>query len=199
MATESDSTTVEVLITENEVAVVESDGTEVLISHTDTVLEIFTEVADHGLLLGLADDDHPQYVSVSSSRTITAVHTFVNGFVSLDNLSATSVEFPLDPFTSSISSHKVVLLTDAPLQLLDSTLAVSAKYLITATDGTDFESTEIMVVVKDGIPYYTEFGKVATSSDLSLYSLSVSSGNLELYSSPNISGVTYVIVRTLIR
>lgn len=199
MAAESDSTTVEVLITENEVAVVESDGTEVLISHTDTVLEILTDVADHGLLLGLSDDDHPQYVSVSSSRTITAVHTFVNGFVSLDNLSATSVEFPLDPFTSSISSHKVVLLTDAPLQLLDSTPAVSAKYLITATDGTDFESTEIMVVVKDGVPYYTEFGKVATSSDLSLYSLSVSSGNLELYSSPNISGVTYVIVRTLIR
>lgn len=199
MTTESDATTVEVLITENEVAVIESDGTEVVITQTETLLDIFTDVSDHGFLIGLTDDDHPQYVSVSSNRTITAVHTFVNGFVSLDGLSVTSLEFPLDSVTSSISSHKVVLLTDAPSQLLDSTPAISAKYLITATDGTDYESTEIMVVVKNDTAYFTEFGKVSTSDDLSSYSLSVVSGSLELYASPTISGITYAIVRTLIQ
>lgn len=33
-------------------------------------------VTDHGLLTGLADDDHAQYVHNSNARTVTAVHTF---------------------------------------------------------------------------------------------------------------------------
>ena len=31
---------------------------------------------DHGLLLGLGDDDHEQYVHTSAPRTITGQHTF---------------------------------------------------------------------------------------------------------------------------
>ena len=34
--------------------------------------------ADHGALSGLADDDHAQYVHVSTARTISALHTFSN-------------------------------------------------------------------------------------------------------------------------
>jgi len=33
-------------------------------------------VVDHGGLLGLGDDDHGQYVHISSARTITAQHQF---------------------------------------------------------------------------------------------------------------------------
>lgn len=31
---------------------------------------------DHGLLSGLGDDDHPQYIHISEARSITATHTF---------------------------------------------------------------------------------------------------------------------------
>ena len=31
---------------------------------------------DHGDLVGLDSDDHPQYVHLTTARTITAVHTF---------------------------------------------------------------------------------------------------------------------------
>ena len=35
---------------------------------------------DHGNLYGLADDDHSQYVHIDNARTVSAVHTFANGF-----------------------------------------------------------------------------------------------------------------------
>jgi hypothetical protein len=43
-------------------------------------------VSDHGGLLGLTDDDHPQYVHISENRTITASHTFSNGLISNSNI-----------------------------------------------------------------------------------------------------------------
>lgn len=36
-------------------------------------------VYDHGELTGLLDDDHPQYVHISTPRTITTTHTLTNG------------------------------------------------------------------------------------------------------------------------
>ncbi len=36
-------------------------------------------IDDHGDLDGLEDDDHEQYVHLSSARTVTAVHTFNPG------------------------------------------------------------------------------------------------------------------------
>src|SRR4030042_3667112 len=41
------------------------------------VQEVIPEYpADHGNLLGLSDDDHSQYVHISTDRTISAQHTF---------------------------------------------------------------------------------------------------------------------------
>jgi hypothetical protein len=49
---------------------------------------------DHGLLFGLGDDDHHQYLHIDTARTITANHTFTNGLtISSGLLSATSGSF----------------------------------------------------------------------------------------------------------
>ena len=45
-----------------------------------------TPVSDHGLLTGLGDDDHLQYVHISESRTITASHT-ISGTLTISNTS----------------------------------------------------------------------------------------------------------------
>jgi len=47
-------------------------------SHIDTVTGLTQN--DHGSLYGLADDDHSQYVHIDNARTISAVHTFTDGF-----------------------------------------------------------------------------------------------------------------------
>jgi hypothetical protein len=43
-----------------------------------------TAVSDHGLLTGLSDDDHLQYVHISENRTITASHT-IEGTLNITN------------------------------------------------------------------------------------------------------------------
>jgi hypothetical protein len=65
---------------------------------------------DHGLLFGLGDDDHSQYVHINTARTISANHTFTNGLtISSGLLSATSGNFTsslqLNGTNVSISGH----------------------------------------------------------------------------------------------
>ena len=49
---------------------------------------------DHGLLFGLGDDDHNQYIHINTSRTVEANHTFTNGLtISSGLLSAASGNF----------------------------------------------------------------------------------------------------------
>ena len=49
-----------------------------------------TPVSDHGLLTGLGDDDHLQYVHVSENRTISASHT-ISGTLTISNTSNTAL------------------------------------------------------------------------------------------------------------
>jgi hypothetical protein len=49
-----------------------------------------TPVSDHGLLTGLGDDDHLQYVHVSENRSITASHT-ISGTLTISNTSNTAL------------------------------------------------------------------------------------------------------------
>ena len=49
-----------------------------------------TPVSDHGLLTGLGDDDHLQYVHISENRTISASHT-ISGTLTISNTSNTAL------------------------------------------------------------------------------------------------------------
>ncbi|NDB57175.1 hypothetical protein EB001_01805 [bacterium] len=65
---------------------------------------------DHGLLFGLGDDDHSQYIHIDNARTISANHTFTNGLtISSGLLSATSGNFTsslqLNGTNVSVSGH----------------------------------------------------------------------------------------------
>jgi hypothetical protein len=48
---------------------------------------------DHGLLSGLGDDDHLQYVHISENRTITASHT-ISGTLSITNTGTSALTIP---------------------------------------------------------------------------------------------------------
>jgi hypothetical protein len=55
--------------------VVSFDDSQFTVDANGFVQFISNSTIDHGDLLGLADDDHTQYVHISNARTITAVHT----------------------------------------------------------------------------------------------------------------------------
>jgi hypothetical protein len=65
---------------------------------------------DHGLLFGLGDDDHSQYLHINTARTVEANHTFTNGLtISGGSLSAASGNFTsslqLNGTNVSVSGH----------------------------------------------------------------------------------------------
>jgi hypothetical protein len=65
---------------------------------------------DHGLLFGLGDDDHSQYLHINTARTVEANHTFTNGLtISSGLLSAASGNFTsslqLNGTNVSVSGH----------------------------------------------------------------------------------------------
>jgi hypothetical protein len=59
--------------------VVSFDDSQFTVDANGFVQFVTNSTIDHGDLLGLADDDHTQYVHISNARTIDAVHTFNPG------------------------------------------------------------------------------------------------------------------------
>lgn len=80
---------------------------------------------DHGLLFGLGDDDHSQYLHINTARTVEANHTFTNGLtISGGLLSAASGNFTSLTVNStgvSLNGH-----THTASQITDFNSAVNA-------------------------------------------------------------------------
>lgn len=80
----------------------DSDYTNVpkcsLLSILDIRVSVISTIAgvtqnDHGILFGLGDDDHSQYVHIDNARTINGIHTFQNGLTSNGLISSSSGNF----------------------------------------------------------------------------------------------------------
>lgn len=87
--------------------------------------------SDHGLLSGLGDDDHAQYLHIENARTVTASHTF-SGIQAFANITVSgSMIGNLTGQVSDISNHSINALYD-----VDTTNATVNSTLI--WDGTKF-------------------------------------------------------------
>jgi len=106
-----------------------------------------TIASDHGLLSGLGDDDHLQYVHVSEDRTITASHT-ISGTLDITN-------------TTSSTSAATGALTVTGGVGIGENLYVGGDFYVTGN--TTFLDTQNLQVEDKNI----EIGKVASPSDTS--------------------------------
>jgi hypothetical protein len=71
--------------------------------------------SDHGLLSGLGDDDHAQYLHIENARTVAASHTF-SGIQSFANITVSgSMVGNLTGQVSDISNHSVNALSDVDI------------------------------------------------------------------------------------
>lgn len=158
-----------------------------------------TPVGDHGGLLGLTDDDHPQYVSVSVPRTITASHTFTNGLSSSGPITASSFTVSGGSALGLFDVVEVLLETTTSAQQLDSTQASAIKYMIRADDQSNADSTEIMALLDGTTVNFVEYGRIGTSgTDLAEYSVTQSAGNIVLRATPASANTTFHIIKTVI-
>ena len=96
-----------------------------------------TPVSDHGALLGLSDDDHTQYVHISSNRNITATHTFTNGLVSNANISTSGLLVNSVEIDTSNSSTGQSLVFDGT-KFAPSTVSVGGSNLDGGSPDSDY-------------------------------------------------------------
>jgi hypothetical protein len=113
---------------------------------------------------------------------------FANGVISL-------------PEQSAFYNNTTTFSTNTNDQILDSFNAVvyrTAKYLIQGIDGSDVQSTEVILTHNDTDVYISEYGTIGSANTLYTVSGSLLSGIVSLTVSPTNSDTTFDFVRTSI-
>lgn len=148
-------------------------------------------VNDHGLMTGLDDDDHLQYLHISNDRGAITANIETNGSVTAD-------KFYNGGFTELTTSFASLSTVTAD-QNIDISSGKCIKYLILAENDSARESTEILATVKLSSINYTEYGKVSSSgNDLATYDVVLSGGNINLNVTPNYINTSFTIFKTII-
>lgn len=86
-------------------------------------------------------------------------------------------------------------------QVLDSISAStyrSVRYQISITSGTDYHTTEVMVIHDGTDTYINEYGTVFTNASLATFTADINSGNLRLLTTPANSVTVYNVIATAI-
>lgn len=148
-------------------------------------------VNDHGLMTGLDDDDHLQYIHISDDRGTITANIETNGNITAD-------KFFNGGFTE-LTTAFASLSTVTAGQNIDISSGKCIKYLILAENDSARESTEILTVNKLSSVSHIEYGKVSTSgNDLATYDVVLSSGNIHLNVTPHYVDTSFTIFKTII-
>lgn len=128
----------------------------------------------------------------------TIITSSTQGPPGIVDLSTPLPQFPLEFSTLSSSEH---ISTFVGLQTIDSfpyTGYGAAKYIIYASQGTDRQVCELLLV-HDGVSVLdVEYANAVTSTLLGTFSAEISYGNVLLLSDAPFPGITYKMMRTLI-
>ena len=97
---------------------------------------------------------------------------------------------------SVISSASLTTSATTANQIVDSFTASSfrvVKYLIQVTSGSTYQVTEVLAVHDGTTVYLSEFGSIATATDLATFDSDISSGTFRLLTTP-VNAVTTIKV-----
>ena len=100
-----------------------------------------------------------------------------------------------------VTSGQLVTTTTTAGQALMSFSATTyraLKFIIQVTSGTAYQVSEVMVIHDGTTPALTEYGYVATGSNLASYDATISGGNVQLTVTPVNAASTFNIVATAI-
>ena len=103
---------------------------------------------------------------------------------------------------SVISSASLTTSATTANQVVDSFTAASfrvVKYLIQVTSGSNYQVTEVLAVHDGTTVYLSEFGSIATNTDLATFDADISSSNFRLLTTPANSATTIKVTRIGVR
>jgi hypothetical protein len=100
---------------------------------------------------------------------------------------------PAGAFVSNIANTSIASASVSTIDTFDKTIYRTAKYVLQATDGTNFQSAEILVTHNGTTAYSTTYGVIQTGSNLGVASATISSNNVLLqFTSVNANTVVRV-------
>lgn len=132
--------------------------------------------------------------------TTTGTQTLTNKTLTAPVLgAATATSIALG--TGIFRSATLTTSTTTANQVLDSISAStyrSVRYQISITSGTDYHTTEVMVIHDGTDTYINEYGTVFTNASLATFTADINSGNLRLLTTPANSVTVYNVIATAI-
>lgn len=136
--------------------------------------------------------------TVNSKGLVTAGSnpTTLSGFGITDGVSSTANSLPVTH--GNISSNTLVTSTTTANQVADSTPATTfrtIKYLIQATSGSSYHSTEVVVIHNGTTAFMTEYATITTGALLTTVDADISAGNIRLLVTPVNAVTTYKVIR----
>ena len=129
----------------------------------------------------------------------------VTGVVSIGQPVETTsdVQFSSVQIDSDVKIETVVTSSSSTVELAIDEVAVaemrSGNYSVTVTSGTDYQTSELLVLHDDTSAQVVEFGTLVTGSDLATFSADISGGNVRILATPVNAATTFNISKTIIK
>lgn len=123
-------------------------------------------------------------------------------FLEKDNGSVVEIAFGDNELIlddSVITTATLTTTVNTANQVVDSFSAATfrcAKYLIQVTSGSDYQMSEILVIHDGTTCYITEYGSIATNTELATFDSDISSNNVRLLVDPVNAATTIKVTRT---
>ena len=158
----------------------------------------------NGVLLSESD-----YTASNGATVVLNIPSKVNDIITVSKWSSTNVTVETVTASSfllnyvTLTSNNIITSSNTANQVLDlfnTSLYRSVKYNIQVSSGSDYQSSELLLIHNDTNSYVTEYGLVYTNNVLMNYDTDINSSNARLLMSPvnNINTIkifkTYTVV-----
>jgi len=206
----SDATTDSIkLASGTNVTVTRTDADTITIASTDTnttYTQNFSSTTGGTNLNLVGSDSTTDTVKFADGTGVTVSYTDANtATIAIGQSVATTdaVTFGSVNIDSRAVLDTATLTTSATTadQVLDSFATATyrtAKYLISVTSGSAYESVELLVVHDGATAYQTTYAELRTGADLASFTVDVSAGNVRLLTTPVNAVTVYKITRTAV-
>jgi hypothetical protein len=160
-------------------------GTNLNLVGSDSTTDTVKFANGTGVTVAYTDADTAT-ISIGQSVATTDAVTF--GSVNIDSRSV------LDTATLTTSATTA----DQVLDSFSASTYRTAKYIISITSGTDYQSVEMLIVHNGTTASQTTYADVATNVNLATFSVDISGGNVRLLTTPVNAVTVYKVTRTAI-
>jgi len=160
-------------------------GTNLNLVGSDSTTDTVKFANGTGVTVSYTDADTAT-ISIGQSVATTDAVTF--GSVNIDNRAL------LDTATLTTSSTTA----DQVLDSFSSSTYRTAKYIISITSGTDYQSVEMLVVHNGTTASQTTYADVATNTNLATFTVDINGGNVRLLTTPVNAVTVYKVTKTAI-